>query len=449
MSSSQKPPSLPSGQESPPATARGRNPSITLASQRQHTAEESDTAIARAEQLERRLEDLDQQLNNIKNDTSFKAQLSRAKAAAVETSDLQTRLNQAVARAEQAEKIADTLRQEKESAQDMIETMVEEHGALLEKRNQLGKENTELKTRISGLLNKKSTGLLSVPDSDATDDEVDMTEAATSSSQKSGKRRKSEAIKAHRADPSRTAKITASASRRQRRSSTTPPPQGPQSDFESDLPSRRDKARRFNLMAQPNPKSAWRSAREQTEDEDSEIEILVPSSRKNGKRRRLEAARADSSDHSRNPKATASASRRRRRPSSTPESQSDSEPELPFDIDEVQMPGYTAQPIPRSVWRVVRGQMAIWDQKRPEWRVQEEKLVCASSYTRKRSSEFSDGPDHACSHCKKHGNVCVVVCGGRIRLLPVKGAEAMGEESEGYWKAAAPERKAAAPERKA
>jgi len=445
MSSSPKPSSLPSGRESPSATARGRNPSITLASQRQHTAEEGNAAIARAEQLERGLEDLNKQLNSMKNDASFKAQLSRAKAAAVETSDLQTRLNQAVARAEQAEKIAGTLRQEKESAQDMIETMVEEHGALLEKRNQLRKENTELKTRISGLLNKISTGQLSVPDSDATDNEADMTEAAASSSQKSGKRRKSEATKAHRADPSRTAKITASSSRRQRRSSTTPPPQGPQSGFEFDLPSGRDGARRFDLMAQPNPKSAWRSAREQTEDEDSEIEIPVPSSRKNGKRRRLEAARADSSDQSRNPKATASASRRRRRPSPTPspqESQSDSELELPLDIDEVRRPGFTAQPIPRSVWRVVRGQMAIWDQKRPEWRVQEEKLVCASSYTRKRSSEFSDGPDHACSHCKKHGNVCVVVCGGMIRLLPVKGAEAMGEESEGYWKAVVSERKA-------
>jgi hypothetical protein len=409
------------------------------------TTKERDDAVLRAEHAEQQLKDLTKEMAKMKDDASFKAQLSRAKAAAVEVSDLQTRLKEAIARAEGAETIADILRQKKESAEGMVETTVEEHSALVEERNQLEKENIELKTQVSRLRTKKSVELLSVPDSDAADEEVDRAEAAASSSHRGGKRRRSEATRAHRADPSHIAKTTASASRRRRRSSPALPPQESQSDFEFDLSSGRDEARRLNFTAQPNARSAWRSVGEQTEDEDSEIEIAVSSSRKNGKRRGFAATETDRLDHSRNAKATASAIRRRRRPSPTPspqENQSDSELELPLDIDEVRRPGFMAQPIPRPVWRVVRGQMVIWDQKRPEWRVQEEKLVCASSYTRKRSSEFSDGPDHACSHCKKHGNVCVVVCGGRIRLLPVKGAEAMGEESEGYWKAAVPERKA-------
>lgn len=467
---------------------------------------ERDEAVLRAERTEQQLKGLNQELEEVKQGASLKTQLLRANAAAAQISDLQTRLKEAIARADDAEKRAVALKKEKESAEGMVETMIEEHGALAEDRKRLEKENGELKAWISGLLVKKSSQLLSVPDSDAEEDDADERQGAGLLSHTEGKGRKSEPTTARGAEPpSHAAKIPASNHRRRRRPSpippppesesdlefgevdttevaarsdrertkrgrldpnrgvrshqsgnvrtataafrrrrgpsVTPPPQGDQSDFDFDLPTDADENPRLNFRAQPVPRSAWRSVREQMDDEENGIEIAVSSSRQTSKRRRFAATEGDRLDRSRHTTATASAPKRRRRPSPTPESQSDSEPELPFDIDEVQRPGYTAQPIPRSVWKAVRKQMAVWDEKRPEWRTQEEKLVCASCYTRKKSSEFSDGQENACSHCKKQGNVCVVVCGGKLRLLPVKGAEAMGEESEAYWKAAVPEKK--------
>lgn len=128
------------------------------------TTKERDDAVLRAEHAEQQLKDLTKEMAKMKDDASFKAQLSRAKAAAVEVSDLQTRLKEAIARAEGAETIADILRQKKESAEGMVETTVEEHSALVEERNQLEKENIELKTQVSRLRTKKSVELLSVPD---------------------------------------------------------------------------------------------------------------------------------------------------------------------------------------------------------------------------------------------------------------------------------------------
>lgn len=469
---------------------------------------ERDTAIERAKEFEQQLKAMKQELEKLKHDASLKAQLSGAKAFAAENAKLQTRLKEAIARANDAEKRAVILEKEKESAQDTVETMIDEHGALVEEREQLGKENGELKAWISGLLVKKSSQLLSVPDSDVGEDEVDGREGAVLSSHMDAKKRRSEATTARGAErPSHTAQTPASTHRRRRRSSpippppesesdldfgevettevaarsdrertkrrrldltrtvrsdgsgnmgiakpasrrrggpsVTPPPQGDLSDFDFDLPTDADENPRPNFRAQPVPRSAWRSVREETEDNENGIEIAVSSSRKTSKRRRFAATERGRNDHSRNTIAMASAPRRRRRLSPTPESLSDSESELPFNIDEVRRPGFTAQPIPRSIWKAVRKQMAVWDERRPEWRTrtQEEKLVCASSYTRKKSSEFPDGQENACSHCKKQGNICVVVCGGRKRLLPVKGAEAMGEESEEYWRTAVPEKK--------
>jgi len=347
-----------------------------IGAQLTRVVQERDDAILRAEEAERQLNVLG-------------SEMARMKEAAETSSNLQARLNQALIRAEGVEKTAGTLRQEKESAEGMVETMIEEaaeHGDLLEERNRLRQENTELKTRISGLSMRKSDGLFSVPDSNAGDDEVDRTEAAALVNSERAKRRRSEATKAHSPDPSRKAKPTASMAKRpRRRQRSTPPPQESQSD--------------------------------------SELELLTDGNQA---------------------KATASTSRRRRKPSPSPspqESQLDSELELPFDIHEASRPGYTAQPIPKSVWKTIRRQMAIWDEKRPEWQTQQDKLVRAAAYARKKSAEFLDGQENACSHCKKHGNVCVVVCGGRMRLLPVKGTEAMGQESEGYWKAEVLERK--------
>ncbi len=195
---------------------------------------------------------------------TFKSQLWKAKTNAAETSRLQTRLKEAITRADDAEKRVITLEEAKRSGEEMLETMVEEHGALVEERQQLERENAELETRISGLLVKKSSELLCVPDSDGGGNEVDEREGVALSSHRGGKKRGFEATKDDGAELPRTAKTQASASRRRRRPSVTPPPQDHQSDFDFDLPSDGDEDPRLGFTAQPVPRSARRSVREQT-----------------------------------------------------------------------------------------------------------------------------------------------------------------------------------------